>query len=55
MNENILLELLNEARDAALLKRILADKLKRGYGGIQQSEVELICTMLGIEKEVDEE
>ena len=55
MNENILIQLMNEAHDAALLKRILADKLKRGYGGIQQSEVELICTMLGIEKEVDEE
>ena len=55
MNGNILIELMNEAHDAALLKRILADTLNRGYGGIQQSEVELICIMLGIEKEVDEE
>lgn len=54
MNENILVELMNEAHDAALLKRILADKLKLGYGGIQQSELELICTMFGIGKEVEE-
>lgn len=53
MNENILLELMNEAHDAALLKRILADKLKR-YSGINHAELELICTMFGIEKEVDE-
>ena len=54
MSDNIIFELINETRDAALLKRILADKLKRGYGGIQQSEVELICTMLGIEVEEGE-
>lgn len=55
MNDKEVEILVNQAHEATLLKRILADKLKRGYGGIQQSEVELICTMLGIEKEVDEE
>lgn len=50
MNDNLVLALVNEAHDAALLKRILADKLKLGYGGIQQNELELICTMFGIQK-----
>jgi hypothetical protein len=53
MSENILIELMNEAHDSALLKRILADKLNR-YGGITHSELALICTMFGIEKEVEE-
>ena len=52
--ENYLIELINEARDAAQLKRLLAHKLKR-YGGITHSELELICTTFGIQKEVDEE
>lgn len=52
MSENILFELINEAHDAALLKRILADKLN-GYG-ISHSELELICTMFGIEKGEEE-
>lgn len=53
MSENILVELINESHDAELLKRILADKLSR-YGGIKHDELELICAMFGIEKEVEE-
>lgn len=53
MSENILVELLNEAHDAALLKRILADKLNR-YSHITYNELELICTMFGIQREVEE-
>jgi hypothetical protein len=53
MNDNILFELINEAHDAALLKRILADRLN-SYGGIKHDELELICTMFGIRREVEE-
>lgn len=55
MNENILTELIKEAHDAALLKRVLADRLKQGYGGIQHGELEMLCAMFGIRREVDEE
>jgi hypothetical protein len=52
--DNILLELFNEANDANRLKQFLAYKLSR-YGGITHSELELICTTFGIQKEEDEE
>lgn len=42
-----------EARDAALLKRLLAERLNR-YGGIKHDELELICAMFGIRREVEE-
>lgn len=50
MTDNYLIDLLNEAHDAVLLKRILEKKLN-GYGGIKHDELELICTMFGIRKE----
>lgn len=54
MNDKEVEILVNQAHEATLLKRILAGKLKR-YCGINHAELELICTMFGIEKEVDEE
>lgn len=50
MTDNNLLDLMNEAHDAVLLKRILEKKLN-GYGGIRHDELELICAMFGIRKE----
>lgn len=48
--------LINEAHEAVLLKRLLADKLARGYGGIKHDELELIGAMFGIwKKEVEKE
>lgn len=45
--------LIAEAHDAALLKRVLAEKLNR-YSGISRDELELICAMFGIRREVEE-
>lgn len=53
MNDKEVEILVNEAHEATLLKRLLAKKLNC-YGGIKHDELELICAMFGIEKEVDE-
>lgn len=53
MSDNIFFDLISEAHDAVLLKRLLGDKLN-GYGGIRHDELELICAMFGIRKEVEE-
>ena len=53
MNEFETRTLICEARDAALLKQVLREKLKR-YGGIKHEELELICAMFGIQREDDE-
>ena len=43
-------ELVQAKRDADCLKAVLADAVK-GYGGLKQDVVEMLCTMLGLKKE----
>lgn len=59
MNENIngyttedIETLISESHDAVLLKRLLGKKLNQ-YSGISRDELELICAMFGIFREVE--
>lgn len=52
MSELKVTELIAEAHEAKLLKRLLAEKLS-AYNGIKHEELRGICAMFGIEERVD--
>lgn len=52
MNEEKTMELIKEAHEAKLLKRLLAEKLS-AYGGIKHEELKVICSMFGVTESED--
>lgn len=52
--EEDLLYLVKAEHELGMLKKFLADKLTK-YSGITHSELETICTMLGITKKKEEQ